>query len=88
MKDTARWILPAVFVLVAAFPLKADVSLNTAALALRFSEQGSLVEATICFPLCDDATPRMQHMEDANGIISFGQVMDSRWVQRRRSKCR
>ena len=83
MKVPGRWIVPAAFALVASFPLKADVSLNTSALALRFSDQGSLVEATICFPLCDDAAPRLQHMADADGIISFGQVMDSRWVQRR-----
>jgi YidC/Oxa1 family membrane protein insertase len=83
VKTLAGWILASAFVFLASFPLKADVNLNTASLSLRFSDQGSLLEATICYPLCDVNSPRLQHLEDAEGVISFGQVMDTRWVQRR-----
>jgi len=83
MKALAWWIISGLLSGVVSFPLEADVSLNTSVLALRFSDQGSLMEATMCFPICDNVESRQQHMEDPDGIISFGQVMDSRWVQRR-----
>jgi len=83
MKALAWWTFSGLLSCVVSLPLAADVSLNTSVLALRFSDQGSLMEATICFPLCESDNSSRQHMEDPDGIISFGQVMDSRWVQRR-----
>jgi YidC/Oxa1 family membrane protein insertase len=83
MKSLGWWMLPGLLICLVPVPLEADVSLNTSVLALRFSDQGSLMEASMCFPPCENVESRQQHMEDPDGIISFGQVMDSRWVQRR-----
>lgn len=83
MKVVARWIFSTLLVLVVSLPLEADISLNTSVLELRFSDQGSLLEATICFPACEQVEPRRQHLENPHGIVSFDQVIDTRWVQRR-----
>ncbi len=64
-------------------PLSADVSLNTATLALVFSEQGSLLQADVCYPSCAHEAAQRLELRQSEGIISFGQTPGAVWVQRR-----
>jgi len=63
--------------------LCADVRIKTQTLDLTFNEQGSLVQAEICYRSCAQAGARREQLRQAEGIISFGQSRDAAWVQRR-----
>ncbi|HLF29870.1 MAG TPA: membrane protein insertase YidC [Xanthomonadales bacterium] len=62
---------------------QADISVETSTLNLRFSDQGKLVEAVLCYPRCQHENARRQRLAAIDGVIDFGQMVDSRWVQRR-----
>ncbi len=81
-KSTLQWF--ALLLLAGlAPPVLADEQLNTSSLQLRFNPQGELVEATACYPHCDDQAASQLHLHADQGLISFGQPQDASWVQRR-----
>jgi YidC/Oxa1 family membrane protein insertase len=63
-------------------PLRADINIETETLILGFNDQGSLVQATACYPQCGhDAAHRLE-LSEAAGIVAFGQDAAGKWVQR------
>ncbi len=82
MRARISRVLPVWFCLLLPLQLSADIRIETATLALTFNDQGSLVQASACYPQCqDDSASRLQ-LERAEGIIGFEQTPGAVWVQR------
>lgn len=69
-------------VLLAPAELLADLSVETQSMSLRFSDQGSLIEAYVCYPDCRSDSARHMRLSSDEGIVRFGQRLESRWVHR------
>ena len=61
----------------------AQVRVETSTLILGFDEQGSLVQATVCYPDCRNEMHRRLELREPGGLVNFGQTGETAWVQRR-----
>ena len=61
----------------------ADSNVTTSTMSLDFNDQGTLVQAIVCYPQCDLAAATQLRLSAGDGVISFASAEAEGWVQRK-----